>query len=204
MAGEIVVSYVASQTGITANVYEPTGPLRDGAISCPETPVGSGIYIGDSALIVPNDRIKAFHNGIFIGSETWMADAVLVTTISDPAPAGGSDTDKVFDIVSGLLEDDEFFNHIITVQDISGGDISNRRISSYKIVGGNRRVTVSLPFEFPLAAGDTVVIKAGTYDSFSGPSAEENATAVWLASRADNRVPGSMGQVQGIEGWEGA
>lgn len=204
MAGEIVINYIADLTGITGTVYEyEGGPLRDGPVATVETPAGSGRYVGDSALIVPNDTIIAEHNGAFLGSETWMADAVLVTTVSDPAPAGGNTTDAVFDIASGLLADDEFFNNVITIQDISSGDRSNRRILSYKIVGGNRRVTVAFPFEFPLSIGDTVIIKVGTYDSFSGPSAEENAIAIWAANRNTNRSSGSMGQVQGIQGWDG-
>ena len=206
MAGEIVIRYVKDQTGVTAKVYEPTSPyaLRDGPIACTETPASSAIYIGDSSLIVPNDRIIGFHNTVELDSEVWMPNAVVVTEVSDPAPDGGSTTDMVFDIAKGILSDDEFDNHIVTIQDISGGDSANRRIVSYKIVDENRRVTVDFPFEFPLTAGDTVIIRAGTYDSFSGPSASEITTAVWLASRAANKAVGSMGQVPGLQNSEGA
>lgn len=202
MAGEIKIGYTPSQTGVTADVLTPAGVLRQADIATVETPSGSGAYLGDYPAINSGDIIMGFHNGIFLGSEIYEPKTVLVTTIADPDPAGGSTTDAVFDLVKGLTDNDSYFNSIITVQTLAAGEVDNRRVIDY--VGGSTfRVTVDFPFPFALSAGDAVKIWANAYDSFSGPSAAENAIAVWAALKATNKDPGSMGQLQGIHGWRG-
>ncbi len=203
MSDEIKISYTPSQTGVTADVTTPAGVLRQADIATVETPADSGIYLGDYPTINSGDLILAFHNSIYLGSEIYESKTVLVTTIADPDPAGGTTTDAVFDLVKGLSDDDSFFNSVITVRTVAGGDSDNRRIVDY--VGGTTfRITVDSPFPFALSTGDYVTIWANAYDSFSGPSAAENATAVWAALKATNKNPGSMGQLQGLRGWRGS
>lgn len=199
MAGEIVIQYVPSQSDITANVYTPAGVLRIADVACMESFSGSGVYVGDYAAITPGDLIEAFHAGVYIGGETYQEQAALVTTISDPDPAGGSTTDAVFDMVDGSSNDDEYINMVISIDDASGGVTATRRIVDYD--GTNKRVTLDFPAEFPLDVADRVTIWKNAYDSYSGPSASETASAVWDKLKTDHKVAGSMGLIQGIHGW---
>ncbi len=199
MAGEIVITYTPSQSEITANVYTPVGVLRIADVACPESFSGSGVYVGDYAPITPGDTIAAFHATVYIGGEEYNKQAALVTTIADPDPAGGSTTDAVFDMVNGTSDSDEYINSVVSIDDVSGGVTAVRRIVDYD--GANKRVTLDFPAEFPLDVADRVTIWKNAYDSFSGPTALENASAVWDKLKVDHKVAGSMGLVQGIHGW---
>ena len=199
MAGEIVISYIPSQSEITANVYTPAGVVRIADVACPESFSGSGVYVGDYAAITPGDAIVAFHATVYIGAEEYNKQAALVTTISDPDPAGGSTTDTTFDLVDGSDDDDEYINMVVSIDDVSGGITATRRIVDYS--GADKRVTLDFPAEFPLDVADRITIWKNAYDSYSGPTADQNAAAVWNKLKADHSLPGSMGLMQGLHGW---
>jgi len=200
MAGEIVISYIPSQSEITANVYTPAGVLRIADVACPESFSGSGVYVGDYAAITPGDAIVAFHATVYIGGEVYNKQAALITTIADPDPDGGTTTDTVFDMVDGADDDDEYINMIVSIDDVSGGVTATRRIVNY--VGVDKRVTLDFPAEFPLDVADRITIWKNAYDSYSGPTAEQTASAVWNKLKADHKLPGSMGLIQGLHGWD--
>lgn len=199
MAGEIVIGYIPSQSEITANVYTPVGALRIADVACPESFSGSGIYVGDYAAITPGDIIEGYHATVYLGSEEYNKQAALVTTIADPDPAGGTTTDAVFDMVDGSSDDSEYINMIVSIDDMSGGVTATRRIVDYD--GANKRVTLDFPAEFSLDVADRVTIWKNAYDSYSGPTAVENASAVWNKLKSDHSDPGSMGLLQGLHGW---
>ncbi len=199
MAGEIVITYIKSQSEITANVYTPAGVLRIADVACPESFSGSGVYVGDYAAITPGDAIVAFHASVYIGGEVYNKQAALVTTIADPDPAGGSTTDTVFDMVDGSADDNEYINMVVSIDDVSGGITATRRIVDYD--GANKRVTLDFPAEFPLDVADRITIWKNAYDSYSGPTADQNASAVWDKLKMDHKLPGTMGLVQGLHGW---
>ncbi len=198
MAGEIVITYIKSQSEITANVYTPTGVLRIADVACPESFSGSGVYVGDYAAITPGDAIVVFHATVYIGGEVYNKQAALVTTIADPDPAGGTTTDAVFDMVDGSA-DDEYINMIVSIDDVSGGVTATRRILDYD--GANKRVTLDFPAEFPLDVADRITIWKNAYDSNSGPTADQTASAVWDKLKTDHKLPGTMGLFQGLHGW---
>ena len=199
MAGEIVISYIPSQSEITANVYTPAGVLRIADVACSESFSGSGVYVGDYAAITPGDAIVAFHATVYIGGEIYNKQAALITTITDPDPAGGSTTDAVFDMVDGSAEDDEYINMVVSIDDVSGGITATRRIVDYD--GANKRVTLDFPAEFPLDVADRITIWKNAYDSYSGPTASQTASAVWDKLKTDHKLPGTMGLLQGLHGW---
>lgn len=199
MAGELIVGYIPSQTGITVNVYTPAGVLRIADVACPESFSGSGLYIGNYAAITPGDLTKGFHNGTFLGDDVYEDKAALVTTIADPNPAGGTDVDAIFDMAAGSDEDDAYFNMIVTIVDNSGGEAATRRVAVYD--GTNKRVTLDYPAGFPLAVGDKITIWANAYDSYSGPSVGQIADQVWDEKKSEHTDPGSMGLFHGIHGW---
>ena len=200
MAGEIVISYIPSQSEITANVYTPAGVLRIADVACPESFSGSGVYVGDYAAITPGDAIVAFHATVYIGGEVYNKQAALITTIADPDPAGGSTTDTTFDMVDGSADDDEYINMIVSIDDVSGGITVTRRIVDYS--GADKRITLDFPAEFPLDVADRVTIWKNAYDSYSGPTTSQTASAVWNKLKADHQNPGSMGSLQGLHGWD--
>jgi len=199
MAGEIVISYIPSQSEVTANVYTPAGVLRIADVACSESFSGSGVYVGDYAAITPGDAIVAFHATVYIGGEVYNKQAALVTTIADPDPDGGSTTDAVFDMVDGSADPDEYINMVVSIDDVSGGITATRRIVDYD--GVNKRITLDYPAEFPLDVADRVTIWKNAYDSYSGPTTDQNASAVWDKLKADHKLPGSMGRIQGNHGW---
>lgn len=199
MAGEIVISYIPSQSEITANVHTPVGVLRIADVACPESFSGSGVYVGDYAAITPGDAIVAFHATVYIGGEIYNKQAALITTIADPDPAGGSTTDTVFDMIDGSADDNEYINMIVSIDDVSGGITATRRIVDYD--GANKRVTLDFPAEFPLDVADRITIWKNAYDSYSGPTANQTASAVWDKLKADHKLPGTMGLFQGLHGW---
>ena len=199
MAGEIVIIYTPSQSEITANVYTSAGVLRIADVACSESFSGSGVYVGDYAAITPGDIIVSFHATVYIGGEVYNKQAALVTTIVDPDPAGGSTTDTMFDMVDGSADDNEYINMVVSIDDMSGGVTATRRIVDYD--GANKRVTLDFPAEFPLDVADQITIWKNAYDSHSGPTADQNASAVWDKLKADHKLPGTMGLFQGLHGW---
>ena len=74
---EIKLTYEPGLSDITANVFEPDGTSREAdiAVSDDDHP---GLYLGDCATIQPKDPIIFFHNGVYLGGDTYKPTAVTV------------------------------------------------------------------------------------------------------------------------------
>lgn len=70
MANEIRFAWVAGQTNIKADVFEPDGTDREVDISLTENGTGR-LYLGDCATIEPGDTIVIHQIGIYLSSQGY-------------------------------------------------------------------------------------------------------------------------------------
>lgn len=85
------------------------------------------------------------------------SNIALSTTIASVTTA-----DTVFKLTAGATDNDAYNNMVISIEDVSSGEIRSRRVTDY-IGGSNFEVTVDYDFQFAIAVGDIVKIYAGTY-----------------------------------------
>ena len=77
MSNEIAISYINGKT-VTADVFQPTGAVREAAIALTENGTG-GLYLGDCATITPGDLIVGYDDGVYVGGEEYSVVAANYT-----------------------------------------------------------------------------------------------------------------------------
>ena len=95
------------------------------------------------------------------------ANIALVTTIASVTTA-----DIVFVLTAGATDDDAYNNMVMSIEDVSSGDIRSRRISDY--AQATKTITVDADFQFAVAAGDIVKIYASTYSQTADAAAVQD------------------------------
>lgn len=130
------------------------------------------------------DPAKVHSNVTLHTGDTNLA---LQTTIASVTTA-----DTVFVLTDGASDDDAYNNMIISIKDVSSGDIRSRRVTDY--VQSTKTITVDADFEFTVAAGDIVRIFASSYSQTADAAAVADiADAVWDESDTDHMTIGSKG-----------
>lgn len=113
----------------------------------------------------------------------------LQTTVASVTTA-----DTVFKLTAGATDNDAYNNMIISIKDVSSGDIRSRRATDY-VGGSDFEVTVDYDFEFPIAAGDIVTIFASSYSQTADAAAAGDIRDTILNSdSASYTQQGSIGQ----------
>lgn len=179
---------------------------------------GAGTF-GDFVAVMPSGSVtvrisltssQMSHKRIVItfidtATKQWEDQLVVIETfggpnaqhIADIALTALIDTvetaDRVFDIVDGSPNDDEYNNMVVSIIDVSGGVMASRRVTDYD--GTTKRVTVDYDFEFPLSPDDIVYIYSDTYSTTAGVAAAGEIRDTILNSPSmDYVLQGSIGQ----------
>jgi hypothetical protein len=153
---------------LTFSVYTEAGSARETGTSLTETPASSGLYLGTATLLVPGDNVVIKEGSVIVGHGQFDIEIALETTIADDNPDGSS-VDQTFTLAEGATYNDEYFNMVVSVTDVSSGVTSSQRAIAY--VGSTKKITVDVPYEFALAIGDIVRIWADTYSQTADAAA---------------------------------
>lgn len=190
----MIVKFI-SRTGrtLTFSVYSEDGnTTRETGTSIPETPAGSGNYVGAATLLVPGDDVVIYEGADVVGGGEFSVELALETTIADDNPDGSS-TDQTFTLAAGSTNNDEYKNMAISVTDVSGAVVSTKRVTDY-VGGAIKKITVDEAFEFPLAIGDRVRIWADTYSQTAeAATVSDIVTGLLSADARSYKTPGTFG-----------